>query len=70
MTSRYQPRRYQRGVGVAAALLIRAGIPVVAQRDDHTLGQLRALLDPTFAPSPDAQDHHQREWYRTYFNLG
>jgi uncharacterized protein YbbK (DUF523 family) len=62
-------RRYQRGVGVAAALLIRAGIPVLAQRDDHTLGLIRALLDPAYIPDPDAQDHHQRAWYRDYFGL-
>lgn len=61
------PRRYQRGVGVAAALLIRAGIPVLAQRDDRTLGQLRALLDPGFVADEGAQDHHQRAWYLEYF---
>jgi len=60
-------RRYRRGVGVAAALLLRSGIPVVSQRDDRTLGLVRALLDPSFGPDPRALDHHEREWYRTYF---
>jgi uncharacterized protein YbbK (DUF523 family) len=56
------PRRYQRGVGVAAAMLIRAGIPVVSQRDFATLGRLRARLDPTFTPDPDTRDHHDHPW--------
>jgi hypothetical protein len=33
-------------------------------------GWLCALFDPTFTPSPDAQEHHQRACYRTYLNLG
>lgn len=57
-----EPRRYQQGVGVAAAALIRAGIPVVSQRDHATLGRLRALWDPTFTPAPDAKDHHETDW--------
>jgi uncharacterized protein YbbK (DUF523 family) len=56
------PRRYQRGVGVAAAMLLRAGIPVVSQRDFATLGRLRARLDPTFVPDPEARDHHDHPW--------
>jgi uncharacterized protein YbbK (DUF523 family) len=56
------PRRYQRGVGVAAAMLIRAGIPVVSQRDHATLGRLRARLEPGFVPDPAARDHHEHPW--------
>jgi uncharacterized protein YbbK (DUF523 family) len=56
------PRRYQRGVGVAAAMLIRAGILVVSQRDFATLGRLRARLDPSFVPDPEARDHHEHPW--------
>ncbi len=62
-----QPRRYQRGVGVAAALLLRAGVPVVSNRDHRTLGALRALAEPGFAPDPAARDHHEGDWYRGYF---
>jgi uncharacterized protein YbbK (DUF523 family) len=62
-----EPRRYRAGVGVAAALLLRAGIPVVSQRDHRTLGFVRALLDPSFAPDPEAIDHHDTAWYRGYF---
>lgn len=61
------PRRFRRGVGVAAARLIRAGIPVVSQRDDVTVGRLRTRLQPGWTPAPDALDHHQGEWYRGYF---
>lgn len=65
-----EERRYQRGVGVAAALLLRHGIPVVSQRDYRTLGLLRARLDPTFTPDPAARDHHESDWYRDYFAEG
>ena len=64
------PRRYQRGVGVAAALLLRAGVAVVSQRDFRTLGQLRALAEPGFVPDPEARDHHEGEWFRGYFEAG
>jgi uncharacterized protein YbbK (DUF523 family) len=55
-------RRWQKGVGVATALLLGAGIPVVAQRDFWTLGRLRARLDPGFKPPDDARDHHEHPW--------
>lgn len=56
------PRRYQRGVGVATAMLLRAGVHVVAQRDHATLGRLRARLDPGFVVDPEARDHHRHLW--------
>jgi uncharacterized protein YbbK (DUF523 family) len=55
-------RRHQKGVGVATALLLEAGIPVVSQRDYHTLALLRARLDPGYAASPDLRDHHEHPW--------
>lgn len=55
-------RRWQKGVGVATALLLNAGIPVVAQRDFRTLALLRARLDPSFTPPDDARDHHEHPW--------
>ena len=61
------PRRFQKGVGVAAAMLIGAGVLVLAQRDDHTLGQLRAILDPAFQPDPAARDHHKHPWTVAHF---
>ena len=57
-----EPVMHQRGVGVAAALLIRHGVPVVSQRDPRTLGLLGAKLDAMYAPAPDAVDHHESPW--------
>jgi uncharacterized protein YbbK (DUF523 family) len=59
-----EPRKRQRGVGVAAAMLIRAGVPVISQRDYKTLGRMRARLDPSFTPDPGALDHHETPWVR------
>lgn len=55
-------RRYQKGVGVATALLLEAGIPVVSQRDFHTLALLRSRLEPGYAPPQNLRDHHEHEW--------
>ncbi|MDP6934512.1 MAG: 2-thiouracil desulfurase family protein [Myxococcota bacterium] len=57
-----EPVQHRRGVGVAAALLIRHGIPVVSQRDPRTLGLLGARLDPAYAPGPEVVDHHLSPW--------
>jgi uncharacterized protein YbbK (DUF523 family) len=57
-----EERRYRRGVGVAAAALIRAGVPIVSQRDYRTLGLLHARLDPAYLPDPAALDHHETPW--------
>ncbi len=54
-------------MGIATTAPLRAGIPVVSQRDDHPLGRLRARLDPTFTEDPDARDHHERNGYRNQF---
>lgn len=56
-----EPRR-QKGVGVATALLLAAGLPVVSQRDHRTLAQLRTRLQPGFVPPVDARDHHEQRW--------
>ncbi len=55
-------RRFQKGVGVATAMLLEAGIPVVSQRDFQTLGRLRLRLDPTFVPRDELRDHHEHPW--------
>lgn len=60
-------RRYRTGVGVATALLLRDGVPVVSQRDHRTLQRIRALLDPGASPDPTAIDHHETDWYRGAF---
>lgn len=65
-----EKREFTAGVGVAAALLSRSGVPVVSQRDYRTMGRIRALLDPAFTPDPAAVDHHETEWYLGYFGKG
>lgn len=55
-------RRFQKGVGVATALLLDAGVPVVSQRDFHTLRLLRARLEPGRADASGAPDHHEHPW--------
>ena len=62
-----EERAWQRGVGVAAACLLRAGIPVVSQRDFRSLERLHQRLDPTYTPDADALDHHEKDWFREYF---
>jgi uncharacterized protein YbbK (DUF523 family) len=54
------PRRFQRGVGVAAAALLRAGVPVVSQRDHATLAALGRRLGLDVAD--DRPDHHLHPW--------
>ncbi len=57
---------YQKGPGVAAASLIRAGIPVISQRDDRSLRMLRDLIEGTTVLQ-DERDHWEKEWYQGYF---
>lgn len=65
-----EERRYQQGPGVAAATLMDAGVPVLAQRDGATMQRLLAALDPTFAPDPAAIDFVDHPWFRAYFADG
>ena len=58
---------YQPSSGVGAALLRRAGIPVVSQRDRASLERLLSLLDPGFSPDPEARDFHEQPWYQQTF---
>jgi uncharacterized protein YbbK (DUF523 family) len=61
---------YRAGPGVATALLVRSGLPVVSQRDYRTLGViLRHLGRPDLA-LPDGQDHHESDWYVRQFRAG
>lgn len=60
-------RRFQKGVGVATAMLLGAGVPVVSQRDFASLGELRALLEPGFTPEPGLLDHHEHPWVVGHF---
>lgn len=62
-----EEKRYQKGTGVAAAILTNAGIPIVGQRDAATLGRILGALDPTFRPDRSAIDFVEGEWFRDYF---
>lgn len=62
-------RKYQKGPGVAAALLLRNGIRVVSQRDFRTLEYLYRKLDPNHVVDPHAVDHHDTDWFQSYFNI-
>jgi uncharacterized protein YbbK (DUF523 family) len=59
--------RYQIGAGVCAALLRRNGFTVISQRDYRTLDRILAHLDAAHVPNANAIDHHETEWYRSYF---
>ncbi len=62
-----EARKYRRGPGVAAALLLRSGFKVVSQRDFRTLEHLYHKLDPSHPIDPAARDHHETDWYLSYF---
>ena len=67
---RRRDKRYLRGPGVAAAAIIRAGIPVTSQRDERTLAAIFAKLGAEAgAPLGDRLDFHERDWYRGYFGV-
>lgn len=55
-------RAWRKGVGVASAILLNAGILVVAQRDFRSLALLRARLDPSFTVPDGLLDHHEHPW--------
>jgi uncharacterized protein YbbK (DUF523 family) len=55
-------RKHQKGVGVATAMLLEAGIPVVAQRDLKTMAAIRARLDPSYVVPAGLVDHHEHPW--------
>ncbi len=63
-------RKYQKGPGVSAALLIRNGIFVVSQRDFRTLERIYKKLNPSHIVDATAIDHHENGWYKAYFGDG
>jgi uncharacterized protein YbbK (DUF523 family) len=56
------PVEYRKGVGVAAALLLREGVHIVSQRDFQTLEVLRSKVEPGYEPNQEALDHHEHPW--------
>lgn len=66
--NRFAPdKKYQVGMGVAAATLMRGGIKVISQRDFASLEILYSKVDPAHQPNPAAIDHHEVAWYKEYF---
>ncbi len=61
---------YQVGAGVCAAQLIRHGFKVISQRDYASLELLYNKLDASHEIDVTKVDHHEIEWYRTYFKTG
>lgn len=59
-------RKHRKGVGVATAALLEAGIPVVSQRDFLTLARLRARLEPGREVDAGLRDHHEHAWTREH----
>ena len=55
-------RGFRKGVGVASALLLEAGIPIVSQRDFRTLAALRTRLEPGYLAPVEVRDHHEHPW--------
>ncbi len=62
-----EDKRYQKGPGVAAAQLMRHGIQVISQRDYASLEILFAKVFPEYRIDETKTDHHETEWYKTYF---
>ncbi|MBX2906877.1 MAG: DUF523 domain-containing protein [Taibaiella sp.] len=60
---------YQVGAGVCAAQLMRHGIKVISQRDFASLELLYNKLDPAHIVDTTKIDHHETEWYRSYFHV-
>lgn len=60
---------YQIGAGVAAAMLMRAGIKVISQRDYASLELLYQKIDPQHTINTAALDHHEIAWYKEYFGM-
>ncbi|MBK7034168.1 MAG: DUF523 domain-containing protein [Ignavibacteria bacterium] len=62
-----EPRKYTAWVGVAAAMLLEAGIPVLSQRDYASLERLLILCQAPEFVSIGKPDHHLTPWYTEYF---
>ena len=57
-----EPIEYRKGVGVAAAALLRQGVPVLSHRDWKTLEILRSKVEPGYVPDESKVDHHEHPW--------
>ena len=57
-----EPIEYRKGVGVAAAMLLRQGVPVLSHRDWKTLEILRSKVETGHVPDASKVDHHEHPW--------
>lgn len=60
-------KKYQIGAGVCAAQLINNDFLVISQRDFASLEIVYQKIDPNHHIDKSAIDHHQTEWYKSYF---
>ncbi|MDP3358270.1 MAG: DUF523 domain-containing protein [Lutibacter sp.] len=58
---------YQIGAGVSAAQLLKNGFKVISQRDFASLELLYSKIDPNHIAAENLKDHHETDWYKTYF---
>lgn len=66
--NRFAPdKKYQIGMGVCAAQLKRHGFTVISQRDFKCLEILFSKIDPEHVVDTTKRDHHDTEWYKSYF---
>ena len=62
-------KKYQIGMGVCAALLKKNGFLVISQRDFASLEILYAKIDQQHKVDAQKIDHHETEWYKSYFKI-
>ncbi|NEW79900.1 MAG: DUF523 domain-containing protein [Gelidibacter sp.] len=60
---------YQIGAGVSAAQLIKNEFKVISQRDFASLEILYSKIDPNHIATENLKDHHETEWYKSYFKV-
>lgn len=60
-------KKYQIGMGVCVAQLVKNGFKVISQRDFASLEVIYSKIDPTHLIKNDLKDHHETDWYKSYF---
>lgn len=62
-----ESKKYQIGMGVCVAQLVKNGFKVISQRDFASLEVIYSKIDPTHIIKNDLKDHHETDWYKSYF---
>lgn len=60
-------KKYQIGMGVCAAQLVKNGYKVISQRDFASLEILYSKIDLNHQMKNDLKDHNESDWYRSFF---